>query len=1158
MAMLHKASRAAVVTALALTLALSAIALLHVGVEGASPLAASGDHPAASSRYIVQLTDAPVATYSGGIAGLSATTPDRGSGKRLELSATASQAYATYLQAQQAKVEAALKIVAPDAVVERRYTVVFNGLAVRMDEVAAQRVRALSEVKAVIPDHEYTLLLDHSVPLIGAPQLWTQLGGAEQAGRGIKVAVVDSGIYISNTFFNPAGFAYPPGFPKGETRFTTPKVIAARAYFRPDDPPRPGQETPLPGTAFPFSHGTHVAGIIGGVPGTTITLPGSEGATFGITHTLSGVAPGVWLMNYKAFYDAQSGARGAYSAELIAALEDAVRDGADVISNSWGADTIGPSWADPIVQAAEAAIDAGVVVVFAAGNSGPQRVSLGSPAISPRVISVGASTTPITVSTSAGAINVTAPQPVMTDVVGLQWKQLPQLGPVITQTIGPLPYIWAGAVPPDHNPDGCNPDGSSVFAPGSLTGRILLVRRGTCTALEKVRGAQAAGALAVVIYETTDWSWDSGCFDCGDVVIPAVAVLDQEGNALVNWYRMHPDQSKLEISVTPRQIAIPPDAIARFSSRGPTPDLRLKPDVVAPGAYIISSGYGPDPIPVGGFGVASGTSMAAPHVAGGAALLGQLHPDWTPEGIKSALMTTAKVEGLSRESSGAISSVLDYGAGRIDLARAGDPGLVLDTPSLSLALRQGTSQGEVISATSAAALEETYTLTVSETQRSGAGVVVRPSLGRVRVGAGASDRLTVTIAVAPDAPPGDYMGLLWLRSPQHTAHIPYWVRVLPVAPAGVLLLDNDGSSTSEGQMPDYTRYYTETLDRLGVSYTYFDADATDLSAAFSLADLLQYKTILWFTGDNGRHKSPGRALADHALLAEYLNSGGRLLATGQNFAMVSTEGGDPGEGIFDQGYLGSEYVQDSLYRLERAGRPPQPSVMAADPSGFLGPMRLDLSVPPTRTLGAGAGNQLSIDELAPSQQFDVFALGYARPQPLLTAIGGRPVAAGHVGLSVSAEPSLEGPTPAFRFRTVQLAFGLEGVNDNTGYTTRQRMLDSLLSWLNDDVRVQLTVPSTVTVGTPTTLTAAATSSMPNASFTHYRWDFGDGTPIRETLGPSVLHVYRQPGTYVLRLEATDSYGHVALASKEVVIVRPTADDRRQLYLPYVLRTAGPP
>ena len=366
-----------------------------------------------------------------------------------------------------------------------------------------------------------------------------------------------------------------------------------------------------------------------------------------------------------------------------------------------------------------------------------------------------------------------------------------------------------------------------------------------------------------------------------------------------------------------------------------------------------------------------------------------------------------------------------------------------------------------------------------------------------------------------------------------------------------MLLDNDDSSTSDGRLPDYTRYYTETLARLGVSYTYFDADATDLSAAFSLADLLQYKTIVWFTGDNGRHKSPGRALADHALLAEYLNSGGRLLATGQNFAMVSTEGGDPGEGIFDQGYLGAEYVQDSLYRLERAGRPPQPSVMAADPSGFLGAMRLDLSMPPTRTLGVGAGNQLSIDEVAPSQQFDVFALGYVHPQPLLTAIGGRPVAAGHVGLSVSAEPSLEGPTPALRFRTVQLAFGLEGVNDNTGYATRQQLLDSLLKWLNDDVRVQLTVPSTVRAGASTTLTAAATSSMPNTSFTRYRWDFGDGTPIRETLGPSVLHMYRQPGSYMLRLEGTDSYGHRTVGSKQVAVTANAGHAEERIYLPYL-------
>src|SRR5690606_30922831 len=108
---------------------------------------------------------------------------------------------------------------------------------------------------------------------IGADQLWAsrQIGGQSRAGEGVKIAIIDSGIQHTHPFFNPDGFTYPPGFPKGEAAFTTPKVISARAYFRPDLPPLPGSETPLPGPDG-SSHGTHVAGTAAGVANTTATI----------------------------------------------------------------------------------------------------------------------------------------------------------------------------------------------------------------------------------------------------------------------------------------------------------------------------------------------------------------------------------------------------------------------------------------------------------------------------------------------------------------------------------------------------------------------------------------------------------------------------------------------------------------------------------------------------------------------------------------------------------------------------------------------------------------------------------------------------------------------------------------------------------------------
>lgn len=353
-------------------------------------------------------------------------------------------------------------------------------------------------------------------------------------------------------------------------------------------------------------------------------------------------------------------------------------------------------------------------------------------------------------------------------------------------------------------------------------------------------------------------------------------------------------------------------------------------------------------------------------------------------------------------------------------------------------------------------------------------------------------------------------------------------------------------------LPDYAGYYTRTLEELGLRYVYFDADATRLREEWTLGELLGFRSVVWFTGDNGAGGGSGLSAADRALLREYLNSGGRLLATGQNIAALAAPEGEPGETVLYQGYLGAEYVQDDLFATGPTGQPPRPSVMAAEGASFLGTMWLDLSAPQTEDPGAGAGNQTSVDEVAVSRAYDVLALGYGRVQPLFTALGGRPLRAGTVGLAVSAEPSLEEPRRALRHRSIYLSFGVEGVNDHSGYATRAQVLGELLNWLLDEVTVELGGPYTATVGVPVVLTATATSSIPGMRFTRFRWDFGDGTAVQTTFGPSVWHVYRAAGRYRVRLEATDGYGHRGLAATEVVVRGPGVGWR--VYLPAIRKS----
>ncbi|MHB0859010.1 MAG: S8 family serine peptidase, partial [Anaerolineae bacterium] len=154
----------------------------------------------------------------------------------------------------------------PDAEVRAAYRVALNGLALWLPEGdvdAVDTLLALPGIQAVYEEDVFELASFASVPAIGADAYWPTVGGAENAGAGVRIAVLDDGIALDHPMFDAAGYSYPSGYPRGDTRYTTPKVIAARAYSRPSDPPAPGEESPVPGP-LGTGHGTHVAGIAAG------------------------------------------------------------------------------------------------------------------------------------------------------------------------------------------------------------------------------------------------------------------------------------------------------------------------------------------------------------------------------------------------------------------------------------------------------------------------------------------------------------------------------------------------------------------------------------------------------------------------------------------------------------------------------------------------------------------------------------------------------------------------------------------------------------------------------------------------------------------------------------------------------------------------------
>ena len=242
------------------------------------------------------------------------------------------------------------------------------------------RLTSLPGVETVYSSVRYRPQLDRSPQQIGAPALWGP--GLTNAGQGMKIAIIDEGIDQTHPFFSPAGYTMPAGYPKGQTDYTTAKVIVARA-FPPASPAWKNASKPFDPELS--SHGTHVAGIAAGNANTL-----AQGVR------ISGVAPRAYLGNYKALTiptDADVGLDG-NSPELVAAIEAAVADGMDVINMSLGEPEIEPS-RDIVVKALEAAARAGVVAVVSAGNDFDEfgRGSVGSPAATPSAITVGAVTT---------------------------------------------------------------------------------------------------------------------------------------------------------------------------------------------------------------------------------------------------------------------------------------------------------------------------------------------------------------------------------------------------------------------------------------------------------------------------------------------------------------------------------------------------------------------------------------------------------------------------------------------------------------------------------------------------------------------------------------------------------------------------------------------
>jgi minor extracellular serine protease Vpr len=715
----------------------------------------------APQRFIVELESPSLSKYNGGISKLSATAPAK-KGQKINVQSSAAKSYSSHLAQEQSTFVTALSSVSANSKVERKFQTLFNGVTIVGQGLSIEQLMAIPGVKSVYPETMYEMSMDASLEVINSKAMWDAVAGMENAGKGIRVAVIDGGIRPENPMFAGDGFTAPEGaMPTDDycstvdTTFCNNKLIVAR-WSQPTFEVCPDEYMSPLGFG---GHGTHVAG----------TAVGNKvSATFkDIDVELSGVAPAAYLMAYKALYSKADCSGGSGSnIMLMEALEHAVNDGADVINNSWGGGAGGDPANSPYKTMFEAAEAAGVVVVSAAGNDGNTAKTIGCPACIESGITVANSTTGrfFANSFNAGA----------DDLLAIEANNS-----AITADIS-APIIAA------TNLDADNFEGCLAFPADSFKDGIALISRGECNFSLKAENALAAGAKAMVVYNSKAGSPIS--MHMPDATLPSVMISQADGTAIIESFGDEATTGSIFAEVQRIVSQSLADTINAGSSRGPNGNENvLKPDIAAPGTNILSA-YSPDD---GGedFNMISGTSMASPHVAGAAAMMRQLHPDWSANDIKTALTSTAMMDGILDDDAETPASPFAMGAGRMDLDAAAKAILTFDRPSIAADSCVGkcTFTRTVYNKSS-----ETTSWTLAASTDS-AGISVTPS--SLELEAGASSELTVTV----DSTFSEYgswiFGNVMIKSDdgKQDAHLPLAVKAKESSDASLLSISSNAT-----------------------------------------------------------------------------------------------------------------------------------------------------------------------------------------------------------------------------------------------------------------------------------------------------------------------------------------------------------------------------
>ncbi|XP_057545473.1 subtilisin-like protease SBT2.5 [Amaranthus tricolor] len=658
--------------------------------------------------YIVTLEEEPVVSYRGGVHGYEATASE--SDEKIDVASETVISYARHLEM---KHDMLLGLLFKGGSYNKLYSYrhLINGFAIHTTPEQAETLRRAPGVKSVERDWKVRRLTTHTPEFLGLPtEVWPTGGGFDKAGEDIVIGFVDSGIYpLHPSFASHEAERYGPVpkyrgkcevDPDTKRSFCNGKIVGAQHFAKAAIAagafnPSVDYASPLDGDG----HGSHTAAIAAGNNGIPVRLHRFE---FG---KASGMAPRARIAVYKALYRLFGG----FVSDVIAAIDQAVHDGVDIINLSVGPNSppaaTKTTFLNPFDAALLSAVKAGIFVAQAAGNGGPFPKTILS--YSPWITSVAAAIDDRRYKNHFFLGNGKV-------LSGIGLSPSTHLNKTYTLVAANDALLDTSVM--RFSPSDCQRP--EVLNRKLVEGKILLCGYsfnfvvGSASIKKVSETARSLGAAGFVL--AVENITPGTKFDPVPSSIPGIVVTDV-GNSLelIDYYnvstprdwtgRVKSFEAKGRIGNGLRAtLHKSAPQVALFSARGPNikdysfrdADL-LKPDILAPGALIWAAWapHGTDEPNYEGesFAMISGTSMAAPHIAGIAALIKQKHPRWSPAAIKSALMTTTttinragrplqaqQYTGSSEEVTLVTATPFDYGSGHVNPQAALDPGLVFD------------------------------------------------------------------------------------------------------------------------------------------------------------------------------------------------------------------------------------------------------------------------------------------------------------------------------------------------------------------------------------------------------------------------------------------------------------------------------------------------